>query len=145
MSGLVAGCGRAALLALGRHARHARAGTALAAPRNRCAAGVSLVSLAAMSEPTPHRRLRRSVWLALLALWLQVLAPVLHDAAMASAGAAGFDPAVQHCASPETQPDNPASPDKAPAHQMTACAAACQAFHGGGGFPPPAAPPPALA
>jgi len=93
-----------------------------------------------MSEPTPHRRLRRSVWLALLALWLQVLAPVLHDAAMASAGAAGFDPAVQHCASPETQPDNPASPDKAPAHQMTACAAACQAFHGGGGFPPPAAP-----
>jgi hypothetical protein len=97
-------------------------------------------SLIAMSQPLRHRRVRRNAWLALLALWLQVLAPVIHDSAMASSGAAGFDSAHHLCEAPVSQPADSGSPDTAPAHHLPACAAVCQAIHAAGGFAPPTAP-----
>ena len=88
------------------------------------------------------RRFKRGAWLALLAVWLQVLAPALHDAsAMAAAGPAGFDPAHHLCVAPGSQPVDPGGPAKAPAHHQLPACALCQAVQAAGGFaPPPAAP-----
>jgi hypothetical protein len=88
--------------------------------------------------------LRRIAWLALLAAWLQVLAPVMHDAAMAAtmsvgAGPSDFDPAHHLCLSPGAHPVDPGGPAKAPAHPLPACAL-CQAVHAANGFVPPATP-----
>ena len=84
-----------------------------------------------------HRRKARrpGSWLAVLAVLIQALMPALHHpAGMAMAGMPGFADAVNMCLAPGSTA--PGDHDKAPAHQMPACAL-CQAVHAMGGFAPP--------
>jgi hypothetical protein len=83
---------------------------------------------------------RRAAWLAVFALFLQTLIPAgHHPAGMALAATLGIDGPSNLCLAPGSAPVAPSDRDKAPHHQMPACAI-CQAVHAIGGFAPPAAP-----
>jgi hypothetical protein len=86
-------------------------------------------------------------WLAVLAVLVQALMPVLHHpAGMAMAGMSGFGNAVNMCLAPggaapgSNLPGDhaPGNHDNGPAHPMPDCPL-CQAVHAIGGFAPPSA------
>ncbi len=72
---------------------------------------------------------RRGAWLAIFAILLQALLPVVHHPAdMALAGTLGFAGAHNLCIAPGGAPVQPAVPDKAPHDHLPACPI-CQAIH----------------
>ena len=82
-----------------------------------------------------HRAHRRAAWLALVALFLQVVVPALHHPASAAAPIGAI--AAAFCVAPGSQAPAPSDTDKSPAHGKQACAI-CQTLHMlGGGFVPP--------
>ena len=81
-----------------------------------------------------HRAFRRAAWLALFALFLQTIVPVLHHPASA---ALPDVVSANLCMAPGSPPVAPSDPDKLPAHGTQTCAI-CQTLHIlGGGFVPP--------
>ena len=82
-----------------------------------------------------HRAFRRAAWLALLALFLQTVVPVLHHPASAALPA-GVD-AANLCMAPGSQAPPPSDTDKSLIHGTQSCAI-CQTLQMlGGGFVAP--------
>jgi hypothetical protein len=93
-----------------------------------------------MSQTIPPSRrcgARAGVWLALLALWIQALLPVVHQPTGAMSGAFGPGMSGSLCLAPGGAPAAPL--DKAPHHKIPPCPI-CQTFQIlAAGFVPPSA------
>ena len=83
----------------------------------------------------PHSAFRRAAWLALVALFLQIMVPVLHHPA--SAAQRGGIAAADLCLAPGSLPQAPTDTDKHPAHKLPACSVCLTLHMLGGGFVPP--------
>jgi hypothetical protein len=91
-----------------------------------------------MSVRRRFKRFPWASWLAVFALLLQTLVPVVHHpAGMAFAGSIGLDDPKNICFAPGTPQNPPGDSDKSPAHPIQQCAI-CQALHAVGGFAPSA-------
>lgn len=80
---------------------------------------------------------RRASWLAVLALLLQTLLPLMHHPADAASVAQGvFGDAKSICLASGPGQDTPSDNDKSPTHHVPPCAI-CQALQTAGGSVPP--------
>jgi hypothetical protein len=86
-----------------------------------------------------RRKTTRGAWIAIFAILLQALLPLVHHpAGMAMADTLPIGSAKNVCIAPGSAPVLPDKPTKTQ-HNPPLCEI-CQAIHAVGGFPPPAAP-----